>query len=104
MQPRLPRYGLSLQRARATRYLARSGSTAPRGDCQKSSLKTEERNDVRVRAIALTSVSVIAQMYLHLSSLSFLLVYPRPQFNEIDASRRRSVRPVPLNQLIESLM
>ena len=42
------------------RYLARSGNTAPRGDCHKSSLKTEERNDVRVRAIALTSVSVIA--------------------------------------------
>ena len=42
------------------------------------------------------------EKHLHLSSLSFLLVYPRPQFNEIDASRRRSVRPVPLNQLIES--
>lgn len=48
-----------------------------------SSLKTEERNDVRVRAIALTSVSVIAQIHLHLSSLSsYELVYPRPKDNK----------------------
>jgi hypothetical protein len=37
-------------------------------------LKTEERNDVRVRAFASASVDAIARNHLHLSSLSFSMV------------------------------
>ena len=69
----------------------------------QSSLKTEERNDVRVRAIASAiSVGVIAQSNLHLSSLSSNLVYPRPRTTRNRCQQVEASQAEAGSQLIES--